>query len=88
MTAQAAAELLGTSPTVLSLWQRRFGYPVPVRSDDGEWLYPDDAMIALRDALGRELSIPSAITKARQAQAMTFARSLDLSRPQTPEEAR
>lgn len=68
MTADAAAELLGTSPDTLNVWQERFGYPVPVRSRDGQALYPDEMMIALRDALSRELSIPSAITEARRAQ--------------------
>jgi DNA-binding transcriptional MerR regulator len=63
MTADAAAALLGTNPTTLNLWEERFGYPVPVRSGDGQRLYPDEMMIALRDALSRELSIASAITK-------------------------
>jgi DNA-binding transcriptional MerR regulator len=68
MTADAAAALLGTSPTILSLWEERFGYPVPVPSRDGQRLYPDEMMIALRDALSRELSITSAITQARRLQ--------------------
>ena len=66
VTPDAAAALLGTSPTILSLWEERFGYPVPVRSGDGQRLYPDEMMIALRDALDRELSIASAITQARR----------------------
>jgi hypothetical protein len=82
MTAQTAAELLGTSPTVLSLWEQRFGYPVPVRSAEGEWVYPDDAMVALRDALGRELSIASAITKARRVQTRTSPPACRLPQPQ------
>jgi DNA-binding transcriptional MerR regulator len=75
MTAQAAAQLLGTSPTTLSLWEQRFGYPVPVRSADGQSLYAEEAMIALRDALSRELSIASAITKARRVQIKAIAPS-------------
>ena len=66
VTADAAAALLGTSPTTLSLWEERFGYPVPVSSGDGQRLYPDEMMIALRDALDSELSIASAITQARR----------------------
>lgn len=66
MTADAAAALLGTSLTTLSLWEERFGYPVPVRAGDGQRLYPDEMMMALRDALTRELSIASAITKTRR----------------------
>ena len=65
MTAEAAAALLGTSTTILSLWERRFGFPGPERSLGGQPLYPD-VMMALRDALSRELSIASAITEARR----------------------
>jgi DNA-binding transcriptional MerR regulator len=83
MTAQAAAQLLETNPTTLSLWEQRFGYPVAVRSADGQRLYPDEAMIALRDALHRELSIASAITKARRVQlrAITPPRRFSASKP-------
>ena len=66
MTADTAAALLGTSPMILSMWEERFGYPVPERSADGQRLYSDDAMLALRDALSRELSIPAAIRRARR----------------------
>lgn len=66
MTAETAAALLGTSTTILGLWEKRFGYPERVRSADGQWLYADEAMIALRDALSRDLSIASAITRARR----------------------
>jgi hypothetical protein len=68
MTAESAAALLGTSPLILDLWQERFGYPVPECSGDGQRLYPDGMMHALRDALSRELSIASAITEARRVQ--------------------
>jgi DNA-binding transcriptional MerR regulator len=66
MNAEAAAELLGTSTSTLSLWEARFGYPVALRSTDGEPLYAEEMMIALRDALRRELSIVAAITAARR----------------------
>ena len=75
MNADAAAALLGTSPTTLSLWHERFGYPVPECSGDGQRLYPDEMMIALRDALSRELSISSAITEARRAQELAVPTS-------------
>lgn len=68
MTAETAAALLGTSTAILSVWEERFGFPVPIRSDDGQWLYPDEMMIALRSALGRTLSVASAITEARRMQ--------------------
>ena len=66
MTAEAAAAMLGTSTRILSLWGERFGFPLPDGSLDGQPLYPDEMMIALRDALDRELSIASAITEARR----------------------
>jgi DNA-binding transcriptional MerR regulator len=68
VTAEAAAALLGTSTTILGVWEERFGFPVPVRSDDGQRLYPDEMMIALGIALGRTLSVSSAITEARRMQ--------------------
>ena len=68
MTAEAAAALLGTSTRILGVWEERFGFPVPVRSDDGQRLYPDEMMIALRNALGRKFSVASAISEARQMQ--------------------
>jgi DNA-binding transcriptional MerR regulator len=66
VTAAAAAALLGTSPAILALWEKRFGYPVPEPNDYGERLYADEAMIALRDALGCQLSISAAISHARR----------------------
>ena len=68
MTAEAAAALLGTSTKILSVWEERFGFPVPVRSDDGQRLYPDEMMIALCISLGRTFSVASAITEARRMQ--------------------
>ena len=65
MTAESAAALLGTSPAILTLWEKRFGYPVPEHTNDGQRLYADDAMMALRDELSRELSISAAISRAR-----------------------
>lgn len=70
MTAETAAALLGTSTAILKLWEKRFGYPVPERSCDGQRLYPDEMMIALRDALHQELSIASAVSKARRVRSL------------------
>jgi DNA-binding transcriptional MerR regulator len=66
VTADAAAALLGTSPNILSLWEERFGYPVHHHSADGQRVYADEMMLALRDALSRELSVPAAIRRARR----------------------
>jgi DNA-binding transcriptional MerR regulator len=68
VTAEAAAALLGTSTAILGVWEERFGFPVPVRSGDGQRLYSDEVMIALRIALGRQLSVASAISEARRMQ--------------------
>ena len=68
VTAEAAAALLGTSTTILGVWEERFGFPAPVRSDDGQRTYPEEMMIALRIALDRQLSVASAITEARRMQ--------------------
>lgn len=65
MTADAAAALLGTSTTILMLWEKRFGYPVPEQTDDGKTLYADETMTALNEALSRELSIAAAISRVR-----------------------
>ncbi len=66
MTAETAAAMLGTSPTILALWEKRFGYPVPEPDDHGERLYADEAMIALRDALNCQLSISATICHVRR----------------------
>jgi hypothetical protein len=95
VNAESAAALLGTSTAILSLWEERFGFPVPERAADGQPLYPDEMMIALRDALGRELSIASAITEARRSQSsrrrwrrLSRPRGRLPRRPGSPEEAR
>jgi DNA-binding transcriptional MerR regulator len=65
LSMDAAAALLGITPRILSLWEEQFGYPMPTRRDDGEPLYSDEMMTALREALDRELSVCSAMSKAR-----------------------
>jgi hypothetical protein len=65
LSMDAAAALLGITPRILSLWEEQFGYPIPVQCDDGEPLYSDEMMAALREALDRELSVCSAMSKAR-----------------------
>ena len=87
MTAETAAALLGTSTAILGVWEKRFGYPERVRSADGQWLYPDEEMIALRDALSRELSIASAVTRARRAHSESSTYGRRLTARQSPREA-
>jgi len=83
MTAETAAALLGTSTTILGLWEKRFGYPERVRSADGQWLYADEAMIALRcpesravDRLGHHQGAPAALGERRRRPAGNAAPGL------------
>jgi MerR HTH family regulatory protein len=65
LTADQAAGLLGVSPDILRRWEHRFGYPRAESSSDGERIYVYCHIVALRNALMRELSITSAIRTAR-----------------------
>ncbi len=66
LSAQTAAAVLGTSPSTLALWEERFGFPAPAAWVGGKPLYREEAIRALRDALGKELSIALAIEEARR----------------------
>ncbi|WP_158276695.1 MerR family DNA-binding transcriptional regulator [Paraconexibacter algicola] len=65
-TSEAAA-LLNVSPNTLRAWERRFGYPRPMRSPGKHRLYTYGEVVSLRDALNDGLSISSAISRAREA---------------------
>jgi hypothetical protein len=62
---EAAARLLGVTPGVLEAWGARFGFPRPILVDGPQRSYASRELIALRDALEGELSIPAAIHRAR-----------------------
>ena len=64
-TSEAAAEL-NVSPNTLRAWERRFGYPVPMRTEGKHRIYTHGEIVALRDALKEGLSISSAISRARE----------------------
>jgi hypothetical protein len=66
LTTEQAAGLLGVSSDVLLGWEQRFGYPGAKSSEDGERMYVDWHLVALRDALMRELSVTSAIRTAQR----------------------
>jgi DNA-binding transcriptional MerR regulator len=72
LSMDAAAALLGITPRILRLWEEQFGYPMPVRCGDGEPLYPDEMMAALREALDRELSVCSAMSKVRATSRLSW----------------
>ncbi len=63
---QDAATLLNVSPSTLRSWERRFGYPAPLRSAGGHRMYPHGEIVALRDALEGGLPIASAVSSARE----------------------
>src|ERR1700710_2834957 len=64
----AAAEVLGVSPTTLRSWERRYGYPVPKRTVGNHRNYELVELQTLRDALGQTGNISSAIALAQQRQ--------------------
>jgi MerR family transcriptional regulator, light-induced transcriptional regulator len=64
---QDAAALLNVSPSALRSWERRFGYPAPLRSAGGHRMYPREEIMALRDALADGLPISAAVGRAREA---------------------
>jgi DNA-binding transcriptional MerR regulator len=61
-----AASLLNVSPNTLRTWERKFGYPRPVRSPGRHRAYTYGEIVALRDALRRGLSVPSAVSVVRE----------------------
>ncbi|HWM64095.1 MAG TPA: MerR family transcriptional regulator [Solirubrobacterales bacterium] len=65
----AAAEVLGVSPNTLRSWERRYGYPVPKRTQGNHRNYELVELQTLRDALAQTGNISSAIELARQRQA-------------------
>jgi DNA-binding transcriptional MerR regulator len=60
-----AADLLNVSPNTLRAWERKFGYPKPLRSAGRYRIYTHAEIIALREALRRGLSVASAISVVR-----------------------
>lgn len=61
LTIGEVAARLHTAPSTIRSWEQRLGYPRPVRSTSGRRLYDDAEIALLGDALGRGLSISSAI---------------------------
>ena len=52
-----AADLLSVSPNTLRTWERKFGFPKPLRSPGRHRAYNYGEIVALRDALKRGLSV-------------------------------
>jgi hypothetical protein len=78
----AAAEILGVSPSTLRSWERRLGYPRPKRTTGNHRLYELQELESLREALHETGNISSAVEVARQrgrgpASPLRLLRALD-----------
>jgi MerR family transcriptional regulator, light-induced transcriptional regulator len=62
----AAAAMLGVSPSTLRSWERRFGYPMPQRTEGGHRQFELTEIEALRQSFSETHDISSAISIARE----------------------
>jgi MerR family transcriptional regulator, light-induced transcriptional regulator len=62
----AAAAMLGVSPNTLRSWERRFGYPMPQRTEGGHRQFQLTEIESLRQAFEETHNISSAISIARE----------------------
>ena len=62
----AAAVMLGISPNTLRSWERRYGFPKPLRSAGGHRQYSLGEIEALRMTLAETHNVSSAISLARE----------------------
>jgi DICT domain-containing protein len=73
------AERTGIAAGTIRMWEQRYGFPEPDRTDAGYRLYSDDDVDALRRVLAlrqRGLSVPAAVDRARGANTGTDRPSL------------
>ncbi|MCW2968006.1 MAG: MerR family transcriptional regulator [Solirubrobacteraceae bacterium] len=62
----AAAAMIGVSPSTLRSWERRFGFPQPKRSEGGHRQFDLAEIEALRTAFEETQNVSSAISIARE----------------------
>lgn len=62
----AAAAMLGVSPSTLRSWEGRFGHPAPRRSEGGHRKYELAEIEALREAIAQTGDLPAAVAMARE----------------------
>lgn len=62
----AAAAMIGVSPSTLRSWERRFGFPQPRRSEGGHRQFDLGEIEALRAAFEETQNVSSAISIARE----------------------
>lgn len=65
LTTVDAAKLLGVTPHTLRLWEQRYGFPTSLRTPGVRRSFDFGEVMLLRDALEHEISIASAISRAR-----------------------
>ncbi len=58
--------MLGVSPNTLRGWERRFGYPMPRRTEGGHRQFELTEIEALRQAFAETHDIASAVSVARE----------------------
>ncbi len=69
LSIKEVAEQTGMAAGTIRMWEQRYGFPEPARSDGGYRLYADTDVEALRRIVAyrhRGLSIPAAIERARE----------------------
>jgi DNA-binding transcriptional MerR regulator len=62
----AAAAMIGVSPSTLRSWERRFGFPQPKRSEGGHRQFDLGQIEALRAAFEETQNVSSAVSIARE----------------------
>lgn len=62
----AAAAMIGVSPSTLRSWERRFGFPSPRRTEGGHRQFDLQEIEALRSAFEETQNVSSAISIARE----------------------
>src|SRR3954447_25402657 len=62
----AAAAMIGVSPSTLRSWERRFGYPAPRRTAGGHRQFDLRELEALREAFEQTHNVSSAVRLARE----------------------
>jgi DICT domain-containing protein len=73
------AEQTGIAAGTLRMWEQRYGFPAPERTDTGYRRYPPEVVAVLRKVVGlreRGLSVPAAIEAARRDDLTTDRPSL------------
>jgi len=69
LSIKEVAERTGIAAGTIRMWEQRYGFPEPARTDAGYRVYAEDDVEALRRVMAfrhRGLSVPAAIERARE----------------------